>query len=93
MMDDIDMWLSLKDNARFDPLVVRRDVLWLGLGSKGAKERFRLRTAAGEYGNEPTTDTVYSGVALLLQVPAWGTPQRNAAMAPGQRRAPDMETD
>ncbi|KXZ40973.1 hypothetical protein GPECTOR_1078g353 [Gonium pectorale] len=32
MMYDIDMWLSLKDNARFDPLVVRRDVLWLGLG-------------------------------------------------------------
>ncbi len=35
-----------------------------------AREAFTLRTTCLAYGNEPMTDTVYSGVALLLKVGA-----------------------
>ncbi|KXZ43882.1 hypothetical protein GPECTOR_78g70 [Gonium pectorale] len=84
-------WVSVYDMSMRDALeesgfqpATSRDILWLGLSGKGAEAKFPVQTAVSAYGNEPTTAMVYSGVAMLLQVPAWGTPQRNAAMAPGE---------
>lgn len=54
--------------------------VWIGL-RKRAHELFTLRTSCIAYGNDPTTTIVYSGVALLLEVPAWDTPERVRAMA------------
>ncbi|KXZ45209.1 hypothetical protein GPECTOR_57g499 [Gonium pectorale] len=80
-MDEISMRAAL-EKAGFE-LATCWDILWLGLRGKKAEAKFQMWTVVSAYGNEPSTATVYSGVAMLLQVPAWGTPQRNVAMAPG----------
>ncbi|KXZ43881.1 hypothetical protein GPECTOR_78g69 [Gonium pectorale] len=70
-------WVSVYDMSMRDALeesgfqpATSRDILWLGLSGKGAEAKFPVQTAVSAYGNEPTTAMVYSGVAMLLQVPA-----------------------
>ncbi|KXZ45213.1 hypothetical protein GPECTOR_57g503 [Gonium pectorale] len=72
------------EESGFEP-ATSRVILWLGLSDDGAEAKFQMWTVVSAYGNEPSTATVYSGVAMLLQVPAWGAMQRNRAMAPGGR--------
>ncbi|KXZ45210.1 hypothetical protein GPECTOR_57g500 [Gonium pectorale] len=86
---DISMWRALKEGG-FRLMMDNSDILWLGLMGEFAKAKFPVRTVVSAYGNEPSTATVYSGVAMLLRVPAWGSPQRNAAMAPGGRAQEQM---
>ncbi len=37
------------------------------------------------YGNEPQTDIAYSGVGLLVRIPAWDTKERTSMIMAGNK--------